>query len=79
MDFELKDAYSVGSVTVGETTSTQHVNVRAGVVGLPDEAKYKLPEHTVVYDFANTLSIADAKAGMEAFATQWVVDNYPTI
>jgi len=79
MDFELKDAYSVGGVTVGETTSTQYVNIRAGVVGLPDEVKYKLPEHTVTYEFVNTLSITDAKTGMEAFATQWVVDNYPTI
>lgn len=79
MEFELKDAYSVGSVVVGDTTSTQHINVRAGVVGLPDEAKYKLPEQTIVYTFDNTLSIADAKTGMETFAAQWVVDNYPTI
>jgi hypothetical protein len=79
IQFELRSAKAVGSVTVGETTSTQHLNIRAGVVGLPEETKYKLPEHTVVYEFSNSLSISEASAGIPIFASEWVAENYPTI
>jgi len=79
IQFELKDVYTVGGVIVGETTSTQRVNIRAGVIGLPDEDKYKLPEFTEIYEFSNNLSITEAKDGMVTFAAEWVAINYPSI
>jgi hypothetical protein len=79
IQFELKDAYAVGVAAVGETTTKQSVNIRAGVVGLPDEDKYKLREHTVVYEFSNDLTLTQAKDGIPTFAQNWVEENYQTI
>lgn len=79
IQFELKNAYAIGSAMVGETTTIQKVNIRAGLVGVQDEEKYKFREFTVNYEFDNILSVQQAKDGIPTFAAQWVTDNYPNI
>ena len=78
MEFELKNAVSVGDVkSKNEENSLQFLNITVGVVGNPHE---KMTETTTVeYVFANTLTINEAKAGVTTFAQNWVRENYPTI
>ena len=77
MNFELKNAVSVGEVqSEDENNSLQWLNITAGVVGCP----YNMVEtQTVKYVFPNTLTITEAKAGVIPFAENWVKDNYPEI
>lgn len=77
MNFELKNAVSVGEVqSEDENNSLQWLNITAGVVGCP----YNMVEtQTVKYVFPNTLTITEAKAGVIPFAEKWVETNYPAI
>lgn len=77
MNFELKNAVSVGEVqSEDENNSLQWLNITAGVVGCP----YNMVEtQTVKYVFPNTLTITEAKAGVKSFAVNWVAENYPTV
>ena len=77
MNFELKNAVSVGEVqSEDENNSLQWLNITAGVVGCP----YNMVEtQTAKYVFPNTLTITEAKAGVIPFAENWVKDNYPEI
>ena len=77
MNFELKNAVSVGEVqSEDENNSLQWLNITAGVVGCP----YNMVEtQTVKYVFPNTLTITEAKAGVIPFAENWVATTYPSI
>jgi len=77
MNFELKNAVSVGEVqSEDENNSLQWLNIIAGVVGCP----YNMVEtQTVKYVFPNTLTITEAKAGVIPFAEKWVATTYPSI
>lgn len=78
MNFELKNVESVGAVTSKDVnTSSQWLNITVGVVGCPygDITTTK----TVAYEFANSLTVTQAKAGVEIFAAAWVATNYPNI
>jgi hypothetical protein len=78
MQFELKNVDSVGAVTSKDAdTSSQWLNITVGVVGCPygDIVTTK----TIAYEFANSITVAEAKAGVETFATAWIAANYPNI
>lgn len=77
MNFELKNAVSVGEVqSEDENNSLQWLNITAGVVGCP----YNMVEtQTVKYVFPDTLTITEAKAGVTPFAENWVATTYPSI
>lgn len=77
MNFELKNAVSVGEVqSEDENNSLQWLNITAGVVGCP----YNMVEtQTVKYVFSNTLTITEAKAGVIPFAESWVATTYPSV
>ena len=77
MNFELKNAVSVGEVqSEDENNSLQWLNITAGVVGCP----YNMVEtQTVKYVFPNTLTITEVKAGVIPFAESWVATTYPSI
>lgn len=79
MNFELKNVTTVGRAIIEDGKLTQHINITAGPVGTPaDDENYWFKARTVVYEYTGD-SIAAAEAGIEAFATQWVADNYPSI
>jgi len=75
MNFELKNAVSVGDVkSKDENNSLQWLNITAGVVGCP----YNMVEtQTVEYVFSNTLTVQQAKDGVQTFAENWVATTYP--
>lgn len=77
MEFELKNAVSVGDVkSKDENNSLQFLNITVGVVGNP----YNMVEtKTVEYVFPNTITIKEAKDGVIPFAENWVKNNYPKI
>lgn len=77
MNFELKNAVSVGEVqSEDENNSLQWLNITTGVVGCP----YNMVEtQTVKYVFPNTLTITEAKAGVIPFAESWVATTYPSV
>ena len=78
MNFELKKADAVGGVTSKDAnTSSQWLNITVGVVGCPYEDIKSTK--TVAYEFANSLTVAEAKAGVDTFAAAWVAANYPNI
>lgn len=77
MEFELKNAVSVGDVkSKDENNSLQFLNITTGVVGCPHNM---VEVKTVEYIFPNTITIQDAKDGVIPFAENWVKDNYPEI
>ena len=77
MNFELKNAVSVGDVqSVDENNSLQWLNITAGVVGCPYKMEITTTEK---YEFANTLSVQEAKDGVQPFAENWVKANYPAV
>ena len=77
MNFELKNAVSVGDVQSEDANnSLQWLNITAGVVGCP--YKMELTE-TVKYVFPNSLTVQQAKDGVQTFAENWVATNYPSI
>lgn len=75
MNFELKNVVSVGDVkSKDENNSLQWLNITAGVVGCP----YNMVEtQTVEYVFSNTLTVQQAKDGVQTFAEKWVATTYP--
>lgn len=75
MNFELKNVVSVGDVkSKDENNSLQWLNITAGVVGCP----YNMVEtQTVEYVFSNTLTVQQAKDGVQTFAENWVATTYP--
>jgi hypothetical protein len=77
MNFELKNVVSVGDVISKDAgNSIQGLSITAGVVGCP----YNMVETQLVpYEFANTLSVQEAKDGVQTFAENWVATNYPAI
>ena len=76
MDFEVKKVETVGGVSSkDENTSQQWLNITVGVVGCPYDDI--IATQTVAYEFANTMTVADARAGIDPFAAAWVVTNYP--
>ena len=77
MNFELKNVVSIGDVTSeNETNSFQFLNITAGVVGCP----YKMVEtQTVKYVFSNSLTVQQAKDGVQTFAESWVATTYPAV
>jgi uncharacterized protein (UPF0212 family) len=77
MNFELKNAVSVGDVQSKDAdNSLQFLNITVGVVGCP----YNMAEtKTVEYVFANNLTVQQAKDGVIPFAESWVATNYPNI
>lgn len=78
MVFELKKVDSVGAVTSKNAdTSSQWLNITVGIVGCPhaDISTTK----TISYEFANSLTVAEAKAGVATFAAAWIATNYPNI
>ena len=82
MNFELKEAYQVGQIkNLGGTHRKMFINVRAGVVGLPDEAKYKFPEYTISFEFEvdETTTTAQVNELITTTAEQYVAENYPSI
>jgi hypothetical protein len=56
-------------------------NAVIGVVGMPDEDKYKDFQKiiTLSYSWDITLASDVALAGLQTFGEQYVIDNYPTI
>ena len=77
MNFELKNVVSVGDVfSVDASNSAQFLNITVGVVGCPHNM---VESQTVKYEFANTLSVQEAKDGVQTFAESWVATNYPAI
>jgi len=77
MNFELKKVVSAGDVqSVDDDNSLQWVNITAGVVGCPYKMEITTTEK---YEFANTLSVQEAKDGVQTFAENWVATNYPTV
>jgi hypothetical protein len=78
MNFELKNVVSVGDVkSVDADNSMQYLNITVGVVGCPYEDI--ISTQTVKYEFANTLTVQQAKDGVQTFALAWVTTNYPSI
>ena len=77
MNFELKNVVSQGDVqSVDADNSLQLLNITAGVVGCP----YPMViTQTVKYEFSNTLTITEAKAGVIPFAESWVATTYPSV
>ena len=77
MNFELKNVVSVGDVySVDTNNSSQFLNITVGVVDCP----YNMVEsQTVKYVFPNTLSVQEAKDGVQTFAENWVATNYPAV
>lgn len=78
MQFELKKVDSIGAVTSKDAdTSSQWLNITVGVVGCPhsDISTTK----TIIYNFANSMTVAQAKAGVDTFAAAWIATNYPNI
>lgn len=78
MKFEVKKVEAVGGIKAKDIdNSTQFLNITVGVVGCPydDISTTKIVE----YDFSNSITVADAKAGIQTFSAAWVVANYPNI
>jgi hypothetical protein len=76
MNFELKNVVSVGDVkSVDANNSLQWLNISVGVVGCPYADI--ITTQTVKYEFANSLTVQEAKDGITPFAEAWVVTNYP--
>lgn len=77
MEFELKNAVSVGDVqSVDAENSLQWINITAGVVGCPYKMEITTTER---YEFPNTLSVQAAKDGVIPFAENFVSTAYPSI
>lgn len=82
IQFELRTVEVVGGTRdhdTEESKTVQSLRIRAGVVGLPEESKYNLPERMADYVFEDTLTITEAKDGVEPFAQAWVASEYPDI
>jgi hypothetical protein len=78
MEFELKNVETIGGVsTKDENNSTQMLNITVGVVGCTYEDIKST--NMVEYEFANSLTVTQAKDGIQTFATSWVATNYPKI
>ena len=76
MEFELKTAKAIGGVTSKDAnTSSQFLNITVGVVGCPYNDISTI--QTVAYEFANSLTVTEARAGIPTFAAAWVAANYP--
>ena len=76
MEYELKNVVSAGDVqSVDTNNSLQWLNITIGVVGCP-YLDIKTTQ-TVKYEFANSLTVQQAKDGVLTFAKAWVVTNYP--
>jgi hypothetical protein len=75
MNFELKNVVSVGDVQSEDAdNSRQLLNITAGVVGCPYDM---VITETVKYIFANSLTVQQAKDGVQTFAENWVATTYP--
>lgn len=78
MNFELKNAVPVGDVQSEDASnSLQWLNISVGVVGNPHTNMIETT--TVKYVFANTLTVQQAKDGVQIFAESWVATNYPSV
>lgn len=76
MEFEVKKTEVFGSVqSKSETTSVQLINIAIGVVGCPYQDIVSIK--TAPYEFDNSLTITQAREGIQLFAEQWVRENYP--
>ncbi len=78
MEFELKNVDPIGGVKVkNETTTSQLLSITVGVVGCPyNDIKTNV---LVEYEFLNSITIEQARIGMNTFALNWVSTNYPNI
>ena len=47
----------------------------------PTDTKYNYfkPEFTAQYTYVDTLTAAQIKTGMQTFAADWIVTNYPEV
>lgn len=78
MDFEVKNLETVGGITtVNDTTMSINVNITIGVVGCTYEDIVSIK--TIAYEFATSLTIAEATSLIPAWADTWVSTNYPAI
>lgn len=78
MNFEVKKIEPIGQVTsLTGDTSSQWLNITVGVVDCP-YADIKSIQ-TVAYIFSNSITVTEARAGIDTFATNWVATNYPNI
>ena len=78
MNFELKKVEPMGGVSLkDDNTSTQLLSITVGVVGCPyDDIK---TTKMITYEFSNAITVAEARAGIETFASAWVTTTYPNI
>lgn len=76
MEFKVVKTEVVGGVsTKDEQTSIQHINITVGVVDCPYEDIKTI--RTVQYEFSNSLTVTEVKDGIQTFAENWVLENYP--
>ena len=83
MQFELIEIKGVSAPKLSEDNTQLSVfaNAIIGVVGMPNEDKYKEFQKTVTLEYSWDITLASdvALAGLQAFGEQYVTDNYPTI
>ena len=82
IQFELLDVTGISPVKQkSETEMSVFCNITVGIVGMPNEEKYKQfrSVHTVEYVWAMGGSDVSALTGMTTFAQNWVEENYQTI
>jgi hypothetical protein len=82
IQFELLDVTGISPVKQkSETEMAVICNITVGIVGMPNEDKYKQFKsvHTVEYVWVMGGSDVSALTGMATFAQNWVEENYQTI
>lgn len=83
MQFELIEIKGVSAPRLSEDNTELSVfaNAVIGVVGMPDEDKYKDFQKTVTLEYSWDITLASdvALAGLQEYGEQYVADNYPTI
>ena len=78
MNFEVKKVETIGGVSAKDAnTSKQLLMITVGVVGCPYNDI--ITQKTANYEFLNSLTVTEAKNGIDTFAAAWVTTNYPNI
>lgn len=93
MEFTLKNARQTGDIISNDNdTFTMNIEIQVKIVGTPDEEKYEafMPYFTIEsndkggwkpiqFTYIGGLTANEIKAGMIAFAQDWITTNYPNI